>query len=403
MRTTQPHVRKYRYSSTSRFVVEGIRINGKRNRKFFSTRVEAETYCQQLRVEIQNLGRNAFALSNSERLMAADAIKRLQPTGKPLSEAIAEYTKAFQKLSPRWKTILDAVSYYCQYLDQNERSCTVSKLIQEFLKNKMADGRSYRYLNDLRIRLERFKQDFGNDIVAGIHPRELDDWLRSLELSPQSRKNYRTVLRVFFSYAVDRGYATNNPVDRTASPRIIGKAPEIFRIEDAKSLLEHADPELAVYLAIGLFAGVRVAELDRLDWSEVDLAGGYIHVGAHKAKTARRRLIRIEPNLAAWLALYTKQKGSIRPINLRPKLLDLRQKAGITKWPGNGMRHSFASYHLAHFKDAAKTALELGHTDTGILFEHYREVVKTEVATRYWNIFPSQKAAIVPFAKAEVA
>jgi hypothetical protein len=38
--------------------------------------------------------------------------------------------------------------------------------------------------------------------------------------------------------------------------------------------------------------------------------------------------------------------------------------AGITEWPENALRHSFASYHLAHFMNAAETAPQLGHHAT---------------------------------------
>ena len=50
------------------------------------------------------------------------------------------------------------------------------------------------------------------------------------------------------------------------------------------------------------FAGLRTSELLRLNWSEVNLARGYIEVKAEKTKSARRRLVEIMPNLAAWLA-----------------------------------------------------------------------------------------------------
>ena len=62
--------------------------------------------------------------------------------------------------------------------------------------------------------------------------------------------------------------------------------------------------------------------------------------------------------------------------------------AGITDWPDNALRHSFASYHLAHFKDAAALALEMGHTDSGMIFNHYRQLVKPKEARRYWKIKP---------------
>jgi len=39
---------------------------------------------------------------------------------------------------------------------------------------------------------------------------------------------------------------------------------------------------------------------------------------------------------------------------------------------------AYASYHLAHFKDAARLALEMGHTDTSMIFGHYRELRERE-------------------------
>jgi integrase len=58
----------------------------------------------------------------------------------------------------------------------------------------------------------------------------------------------------------------------------------------------------------------------------------------------------------------------------------------ISVWPDNALRHSFASYHLAHFKDVEGLALEMGHTDTKIVFQHYRELVRPSEAKAFWSI-----------------
>jgi integrase len=44
-------------------------------------------------------------------------------------------------------------------------------------------------------------------------------------------------------------------------------------------------------------AGLRRAEIERLDWSEIDFESGLIEVTAEKAKAARRRLVTMQPNL----------------------------------------------------------------------------------------------------------
>jgi integrase len=56
------------------------------------------------------------------------------------------------------------------------------------------------------------------------------------------------------------------------------------------------------YLALGAFAGLRAAEMARLDWSAIDLDRRIITIRADQAKTASRRLVPITENLAAGLA-----------------------------------------------------------------------------------------------------
>jgi len=95
-----------------------------------------------------------------------------------------------------------------------------------------------------------------------------------------------------------------NPITHTAKPKLPDNPPEIFAVDDLQALLgnaKHAQKDVVPMLAIGAFAGLREAEIQRLDWSEVDLARGHIEVKAAKAKSARRRIIPILPNLAAWL------------------------------------------------------------------------------------------------------
>ena len=102
-------------------------------------------------------------------------------------------------------------------------------------------------------------------------------------------------------------------------------------------------------LVIGAFAGLREAEIQRLDCSEVDQRRGHIEVKSSKAKSARRRIVQMQPNLAAWLHPFAGMKGRLVPVGARRKLERVRKAAGLTHWPTNGLRHSFASYRLAAF------------------------------------------------------
>jgi hypothetical protein len=46
---------------------------------------------------------------------------------------------------------------------------------------------------------------------------------------------------------------------------------------------------------------------------------------------------------------------------------------------------------------AAELAIELGHTNASLVFQHYRELAKSKEGKRYWSIVPqSEGANIIP-------
>jgi integrase len=249
---------------------------------------------------------------------------------------------------------------------------------------------------------------FDGKPVAEITSPQIDQWLRSLSdgetgkrLSPVTRNNFRRVLIVAFNFAKGRDYCVGNPAEKTPRAKVIETAIGILTIDQTARLLENTPAELVPYIAIGAFAGLRRAELERLDWREVDLQSGLIEVTASKAKSARRRFVRIQPNLAKWLQPYVQLSGNVTPPNYRELFDDAREAAKIHEWPQNALRHSFASYHLARFNDAALLALELGHTNSNLVFQHYRQLVKPKQADRYWKIAPTVSSKkVIQFATA---
>jgi integrase len=308
---------------------------------------------------------------------------------------LSDFITAKRDLAAYDETINDAVKFRVDHLERVRRhGITVAKLVTELLEAKRKDGLSKVYLRDLRYRLNKFVQDFGQQPIAGITVAELDNWLRALPYSPQSRINYRTIIGLLFSYAESREIIERNPILRTARPNRVDMPPEIFGVDELSALLEAGNrvaPDVVPMLAIGAFAGIREAEIQRLDWNEVDLARGYIEVKAAKAKSARRRIIPIQPNLAEWLRPYAAMKDSVVPEGARGKLDRVCKAAGLSRWPNNGLRHSYASYRLAAIHDAPRVASELGHTSPQMLYSTYRELVLPEEAERYWKLVPESK------------
>jgi integrase len=198
----------------------------------------------------------------------------------------------------------------------------------------------------------------------------------------------RRVLIVAFNFAQAGGYCVGNPAETTAKAKEVATAVGILSVDETAELLKCSQPSLLPYVAIGAFAGLRRAELERLDWKEVDLRVGLIGVTASKAKSARRRFVKVRPNLAQWLRRLAKTRGNVTPSDYRELLDTARDAAGLETWPNNALRHSFASYHLARFKDAAALALEQGHTNAKLIYQHYRQVVRPAQAARYSKIAP---------------
>ena len=174
----------------------------------------------------------------------------------------------------------------------------------------------------------------------------------------------------------------------------------IYSPTEMVKLLHHADEGLIPFLAIGAFAGLRTAEILRLDWSEVDLAGGLIEVKATKAKTASRRLVPIAPNLKQWLAPLHQGSGKVIPFeqfSWKLKRLTAKESVGF-KWKHNALRHSYISYRVAQVQNVAQVALEAGNSPQ-IIFSNYRELVKPADAVQWFNIqreTPANVIAIAP-------
>jgi integrase len=121
---------------------------------------------------------------------------------------------------------------------------------------------------------------------------------------------------MMFSYAAKRGYVTSNQAAKTEKAKEIDAVPGILTVQQMARLLDAAPPELLPYVAIGAFAGLRRAELERLDWSEIHFEENLIEVTSKKSKTSRRRFVKIQPNLREWLAPVRKHSGKVAPDNL---------------------------------------------------------------------------------------
>jgi len=340
---------------------------------------------------------DVLTLTNADRVAYVRAVESLKSTGVPLEIAAMEFAAAHKLLDGG--SVLEAVRFFIKQSPSRMPKKLVPEVVTEMVAAKEADRMSAVYLKDLRGRLGRFAKAFQGRIALVVSA-EIEDFLRGLKLTGRSRNNYRRAIATLFYFAESRGYLPKGAaqVDSVALAKQETTEIEIFRPEEMARLLAYAGQALVPFLAIGGFAGLRHAEIQRLDWAEVRLEDGFIEVKASNAKTASRRLVPITPNLKAWLEPLRKAAGQVcEYANATKQLLWLseavneawqkEEPAGAFAWKHNALRHSFISYRVAQVQNVAQVALEAGNSPR-MVFSNYRELVRPAEAEKWFGITP---------------
>ena len=351
---------------------------------------------------------DVLTLTNADRLAYVRAVEALTPTGVPLEIAAMEYAemhKVLQGASP-----LEAARFFVKQNPAGRPKRLVPDLVKEMVDAKETDRMSAVYVKDLRGRLGRFAKSFPG-AVSLVTGAEIEDFLRGLKgedgkaLSGKSRNNYRRAIATLIYYAESRGYLPKGlvQVGDIAVAREESADIEIFRPEELERVLAQAEPALVPFITIGAFAGLRHAEIQRLDWAEVRLDDGLIEVKASKAKTASRRLVPITANLKGWLVPLKQVSGPVCDYaNMSKQLMWLAEgvnaawqketPAGAFVWKHNALRHSFISYRVAAVQNVAQVALEAGNSPR-MVFSNYRELVRPADAEKWFGITPASVEA----------
>ena len=164
----------------------------------------------------------------------------------------------------------------------------------------------------MRYDLEKFATRFHSNIDMVTGP-EIDKWLRGLGVSPRTRNNLRNSVQTLFAFAKSQKYLPKDHDEIDGVPRVKDGAGEIeiFTPKEMAEILTHADARVVPFLALGAFAGIRHAEIQRLDWTNIQFDAGIIEIRAAKAKTASRRTMPIQDNLRAWLSSRRKEAGPV--------------------------------------------------------------------------------------------
>ena len=373
MANIYPEKSKARYS----WRVEWAGQKG-RKRKYFAQRKTAEVFLAAVRVEEAHSAMGEGPLSAEERA----AVMLARRAGLNLESVVAEAMRRGERLGAGV-----ALGELVRLREEEAELAMVSR-------KRLGEIRAaHRDLLDL-LGADRRVDDVRGD--------ELRPLIFRPEWAPGTVNGNRKRLRSLFAVAVRRKLAERNPLDDLPKPSgVVEGEVEILTLAEAQRLwavCREVEPRFLPCLGLGLCGGLRQAEVERLVWNDVRRRTGMVHVSGRNAKTRQRRLVSVEQPLELALQCRAGAVGSVWAApGLREQWQRVRQAAGWAvrasaggvmppgrPWPHNALRHSFASYHLAFFRDAARTALEAGHSQA-VLFRHYRELVTQEDAEGWWS------------------
>ena len=425
--------------------------DGTRKKPTFNTFEKALT---EAKVVVDKLGSSAvdvLDISSADRAAYLRAKQLLGDT--PIEVAAAEYAQ-MKKLLGRTSPIRAAEDYVKQNPVEQEPKL-VSEVIDELIKAKRGDGVSQGYIKHLGYDLGKFNQQFGG-YIADVTGADIDGWLRGLNASPRTRNNLRCTVHTLFNYAKSRKYLPkdHNELEAVSRAKDRGGEIEIFKPSELVEIFVHANPEVLPFLTVGAFAGIRHAEIQRLQWEDVQIEDELIEMHAGKTKTASRRTIPITPNLKAWLMSFRQETGPVcsysnmgfalhkiaKAINLARRAtwaakhgvseeqlakndekarsaakapLRRRQKREVPPgaetaaienwtpfaWKHNALRHSFISYRLADIQNVAQVSLEAGNSPQ-MIHQHYKELVRPKEAKEWFAVMPAMVEAVKEAGKA---
>ena len=372
-----------------RWVID-ITLAGKRTRAYYNSNGEAEAAYRKSAQEVKKYGDLFARLKESDRIELGIAHELAGGHGFRVSDAVEHYRRELDKSA--------AIA-----------ALTLEDAVENCLTDKEDGGYRKRSLDSLRSTLTRFKASIGGTTRVGDASRAAaKGWIMRGRTpsgepwSSRTRNNYLTDLRTFFSWLVDEGVLTSSPVGKIKKWKQ-SEAEESAAASKRSKILDYGEviqvigavlkyePDIMAHVALGLWAGLRPErELERIGWDDIMLDERLIHVSKRNAKDRQNRYIPMSPNLYEWLRWAKKEKLPLPRTDMNSHFENARKQVGLWKdnWPHDGVRHTFASNHLAVY-GADATIEALGHGDYDMLFKNYRTLVKRAGGEKHFNILPT--------------
>jgi integrase len=224
---------------------------------------------------------------------------------------------------------------------------------------------------------------------------DLADQLAAQGLSASSIRNTILPLRAIYRRALNRGEVALDPTGKLTLPAVRTSRDRIAVPTEAAALLTALPLAERALWATGLYAGLRMGELQALDWNHIDLDQNLIHVERSwdrsagyiepKSRAGKRRVPitntlrhhlqshRLQQGTGGYGLVFPNQRGD-KPFN--PSTTNQRAKnawaaAGHTPLSLHECRHSYAAYMIAAGINSKALSTYMGHASITITLDRY--------------------------------
>ena len=323
------------------------------------------------------------------------ALTLLKSTGVPSLAAAQLACTALKIGRGKVKRALKCLTAGDEALRQQERTVSFEKAVDAALEARK--DRRTRTVYDFRYFTRRFMKrckGLAKRRVRAMTPQECAGYIEQAFDTPRQRQKARLILSGVFGTAVKRGWCDANPVARVEAPRVVEQQVPILTPQEISDLQQAAATyrggSCAAAVGMMLYAGIRPHEVARLSWEQVDLQERAIYILPRHSKTGGARRVTIHRPLLRILRAHKRANGErICPANWLHHWRELRRAAGwdspARRWPQDALRHTFASYHLSHFRSYAELQLEIGHRDATLLRTRYVDQRPVVNAGAFWE------------------
>jgi len=328
----------------------------------------------------------------SEEEMAALVL--LKRSGVPALEAAQVAYAALKSGKGRTKRALRCIAAGAEELRKQERTVSFEKAVAFALEARRE--RRVRTVYDFRYFTRRFMKrcpGLARRKVRAISAQECAQYIEMAFDTPRQRQKARLILSGVFGTAVKRGWCSENPVARVETPRVVEKQVPILSPQEIKALRQTAERyqggSCAAAVGMMLYAGIRPHEVARLTWAQVDLRERAIYILPQHSKTGGARRVTIHKPLMKILRVHRRaDRERVCPADWLRHWRELRKAAGWNSparpWPQDALRHTFASYHLSHFRSYAELQVEIGHRDATLLRTRYVDQRGVRSSAQFW-------------------